>query len=140
MIILSGCLILKDNSLLLLYQSKHRHFETPGGKVEFNECENPEDPTEDDLKRTAERETYEELGDKIKLKDPEYFANTAFTIPDGRRAVAHKFLTKIISGEPIVNEPENFDRLEFLPVKNLEDFPISPDLKILLPQIKEKLQ
>lgn len=126
---LSGCLIFKDNKVLLLFRNDHKHYETPGGKVEV------ENPDMHDLKDAARRELKEELGvDAVKMK---YFGNIEFTLPDGREGIAHKFVTEI-SGEPEVKE-EIFSRFEYLPVENLEEYPISPDLRLLLSKIKSHL-
>jgi len=139
-IILSGCLILDNkDEILLLYRKDHQYYETPGGKVEANECVSLENPTIPELAKAAEREAYEELGPHLKLKKLKFFAKTEFTIPDGRLAVANKFVTKIVSGKPKVNEPKTFSRLDYLPIKELEKFSLSPDLKLLLPMIKSVL-
>ena len=59
MVILSGCLIINEkNEILLLYRNDHKHYETPGGKVEPDECKKPEKPTIEELAKTPERETY----------------------------------------------------------------------------------
>lgn len=139
-LILSGCLVINDNrELLLLYRKDHKHYETPGGKVHIEECSNPDEPTLDDLAKAAERELYEELGSDIKVKKLSYFGNVQFKIPDGRLAIANKFVTTIISGTPKINEPDIFERFDYLPISQLEKYNISPDLKLLLPELKSKL-
>ena len=139
-LILSGCLIVNDKKeLLLLYRKDHKHYETPGGKVKAEECSNPNEPTLNDLARAAERELYEELGANIKIQKLSYFGNIKFTIPDGRLAIANKFVTKILSGTPKINEPELFERFDYLPISQLENYNLSPDLKLLLPQLKVNL-
>ena len=140
-IILSGCLIVNEKSeILLLYRKDHKHYETPGGKIISEECSNPENPSIEDLAKTAERELYEELGDNIKVEELKYFGKVEFKIPVGRIAIANKFLTSIESGKPRINEPKIFSKLEYLPIKNLEHYPISPDLKLLLPKLKKYLK
>lgn len=137
-LILSGCLVINDKKeILLLYKKDHKHYETPGGKVRLNECSDPKDPTIQDLAKTAERELYEELGDDIKAEKLRYFGKVEFKIPDGRQAVAHKFLTKIIAGEPRLNEPDVFSKFDYLPISSLGDYSISPDLKLLLNKLKK---
>jgi len=137
-IILSGCLVVNDNKeVLLLYRKDHKHYETPGGKVRLNECKNPDNPSIEDLSKAAKRELFEELGNDIQVKELEYFGNVAFDIPGGRLAVANKFITSIISGEPCVNEPKIFSKYDYLPIKHLEDYPISPDLKLFLLKLKK---
>ena len=137
-ILLSGCLVINNKKeILLLYRTKHKHYETPGGKVDLEECSNKINPSKNDLAKTAERELYEELGKNIKIEKLKYFCKIKFTIPDGRKAVAYKFITKIVSGKPILNEPDIFSRFDYLPIENLEKYPISPDLKLILLKLKE---
>ncbi|MBS3168656.1 NUDIX hydrolase [Candidatus Woesearchaeota archaeon] len=137
-LILSGCLVFNDkNEILLLYKKNHKHYETPGGKVNLDECSNPDDPTIEDLKKAASRELFEELGNNIEVEDLEYFTKVEFTIPDGRKAIAHKFITKIISGEPKVNEPEIFSKFDYLSINKLDQYSISPDLKLLINLLKK---
>ena len=140
-IILSGCLVINDKKeILLLYRTDHHHYETPGGKVRLRECNHPDDPSFEDLAKTAERELYEELGNNIKVKELKYFGNVAFDIPGGKLAIANKFITSIISGEPRLNEPERFSRFDYLPIEHLENYPISPDLKLLITKLKEYVE
>lgn len=139
-IILSGCLIINEKKeVLLLYRTDHGFYETPGGKVRLKECKKPDNPNIDDLAKTAERELYEELGGGIKVEKLKYFDKVAFTIPDGRLAIAHKFLTRLISGTPKINEPERFSQLDYLPIERLEEYPLSPDLSLLLPKLKRHI-
>lgn len=140
-IILAGCLIVNDKKeILLLYRTDHHHYETPGGKVRLNECENTETPSIEDLTKTAERELYEELGKDVTVKKLKYVGYVDFLIPDGRSSRANKFLTKIISGVPKINEPEIFSKLDYLPINDLEHYPISPDLKLFLPKLRKCLE
>ena len=137
-LVLSGCLIINDKrEVLLLKRKDHNHYETPGGKVRLAEISKK--ITVKDLAKTAERETYEELGEDIFLDELIYFEKIEFKIPNGRNAIANKFLTKIIKGIPRVNEPERFSKIKWIPVEKLSEEQISPDLKLLLPKIKEKL-
>lgn len=137
-IILSGCLVINDKKeILLLYQTRHGFYETPGGKVRLKECNNPDDPNIEDLAKTVRREMLEELGGDIEAEELKYFDKVAFTIPDGRLAVANKFLTRIISGTPRIGEPELFSKLDYLPIERLEEYPISPDLQLLLTKLKD---
>lgn len=137
-LILSGCLITNEKKeILLLFKKNHQHYETPGGKIEPFECRDPQHPTIDELRKTAERETFEELGNSLELTPFTYFGKVNFTIPDGREAIAHKFLTSIVSGNARVAEPEVFSKLEWLPLGTLDSYPVSPDLKLLAETLKE---
>ncbi len=121
-----------QKEILLLYRKDHKHYETPGGKVDKTECNNPQNPSLGELARTAEREVYEELGNDIKIEKLRYFGSVEFTVPDGRTAIANKFITRIVSGTPRINEPQTFSKLDYLPIQTLEVYPISPDLKLFL--------
>jgi 8-oxo-dGTP pyrophosphatase MutT (NUDIX family) len=137
-LILSGCLVINDKKeILLLFKKNHQHYETPGGKVE--NCKDSKNPTLKELKEEARRETFEELGEDIKISELEYFGNISFTIPDGRLAIANKFTTTILEGTPKNNEPENFDHIKWIPLSEIEKYPISPDLKKLILKLKEIL-
>lgn len=133
--ILSGCLIINDNKeLLLLHRKDHDHWETPGGKVEDTK---EAIPTRKELRNNAIREVFEELGTDIMIAELEYFENVSFKAPNGKKAIAHKFFTWIIEGTPIIAEPETFDKLEYIPIDKLEEYPVSPDLKLFLPRLQE---
>ncbi|HLC58686.1 MAG TPA: NUDIX hydrolase [Candidatus Nanoarchaeia archaeon] len=136
-LVVAGSLIFNDkDEVLLLFRKDHQHYETPGGKINDEDCEDPKNRKIEDLKRTAERELYEELGSDIRFEDLQYFTKVEFTIPDGRKAIAHKFVTKLISGKPKINEPEVFSKFDWLPIKDLDKYPVSPDLKLLAPILK----
>lgn len=135
-IVLAGCLILNEkNEILLLYRSDYHHYETPGGKVRLEESSDINDT--EALAKTAERELYEELGDGIKIEKLKFFGKVESQAPDGRKIIANKFITRIIAGTPRINEPERFSKLDYLPIANLEEFPISPDLKLFVDKLKE---
>lgn len=140
-LVLAGCLIVNQrNEVLLLYRKEHAHYETPGGKVKLEECIDFTNPTLDELALAAERELYEELGNDIRVEKLVFFAKVDFDIPDGRHGIANKFLTRIISGEPRVNEPRIFSRFDYLPIGSLEKYQLSPDLKPLVQKLKEKFE
>ncbi|MCF7866896.1 NUDIX domain-containing protein [Candidatus Woesearchaeota archaeon] len=125
-IVLSGNIILNDDyRIYLLFRNKHAHYETPGGKLEENES----------LEETAKRELLEEVSG-INVISMDYFGSVAFLIPDGRKAIAHKFITKI-KGNPYPNETLfDKDKSKWINLSDLEKEPISPDLKLFLPKLK----
>lgn len=138
-LILAGNFIVNDkNEVLLLFKKTHRHWETPGGKVRLEELQDVNHPTESELRKVALRELHEEVGPHFEVGELEYFGQVEFTIPDGREAVVHKFITKIISGEPKIQEPETFSELKYLPVKNLGDYPLAPDIRLMFPRLKAR--
>ena len=122
----AGGIVLNDKGqVLLIHQVEGDAWCFPKGHVEEGE----------DLLRAAEREVYEELGSDISLAPLEYFGSVEFTVPDGRIAVANKFLTKILSGEPQLAEPEVFDRFDYISIIDLENKNISSDLKLFLDKL-----
>lgn len=139
-IILSGNIILNENNeIYLLFRNKHKHYETPGGKVEEDECVDFENPTKDELKIVAKRELLEEISGIKEIKSMEYFDCVEFIIPDGRNAIAHKFITKIIGD--IMPKEALFDKekSKWFKISELENVKISPDLELLLYKLKQKI-
>ncbi|MBW2971036.1 NUDIX hydrolase [Candidatus Woesearchaeota archaeon] len=135
--ILAGCLVVDENNrILLLFRRDHKHYETPGGKVAVSDCLDPAKPKVDDFARAARRELFEELGNSIKVEPLCYLGCVDFKTPIGKPATSHKFLTKIFEGKPKINEPKQFSKLEYLPIKELQKYPISPDLRVLLPKLQ----
>ncbi len=138
-IILCSSLIVNNDKILLLFRNDHKFYETPGGKLDSEDCKDLENIGLDDYKTAAIRELIEELGDKFLFEEPELFCQTEFQIPDGRTAIVYKFLTKIIAGKPEVKEPKLFDRMEWIEIAKLKEYDLSPDLNILADEIIEKL-
>jgi len=135
-LLLSGMLLVNENTeLLLLHKKNYNHYETPGGKVEASDFSEKKGEKAA-LLNCALRELREEIGDSIKISSPKYFGSANFTIPDGRKATAHKFTATIISGKPRIMEPEAFDDYIFIPIKSITEYKLSPDLLILTERIK----
>lgn len=139
MLILSGNLIISpDNTqIYLLYRKDHQFYETPGGKVKPEECQNYFRPTLQELEKVAKRELGEEVSGIERILSMRYFQAVRFNVPDGREATAHKFIVRV-KGE-LKPKEDNFDprKSKWLPIANLEHYRLSPDLKILVPRIKE---
>ncbi len=131
-IVLSGNLILNEGKLLLLFRNDHKHWETPGGKVNFDECVG-EEPSLEELQKVAVRELYEEVKG-VEIVSMDFFGNVHFTVPDGREAIANKFVVRI-KGNAEIGEPELFSKLEWIDIGALDHLPISPDLRLFLPKL-----
>ena len=128
-IILSGNLIINDNKeIYLLFRNDHGFYETPGGKVREGE----------ELKDAAKRELLEEVAEIKEIVSMEYFTSIKFIIPDGRTAIANKFITQI-KGNLSAKEEDLFDKdkSRWISLKELENYSLSPDLILLLPKIKD---
>lgn len=139
-IILSGNIILNDNKeIYLLFRNKHKHYETPGGKVEENECEDVENPTKDELMSVAKRELLEEISGIEEIESMEYFDNIKFTIPDGRKATAYKFVTRVSGNIEPKEDLFDKEKSKWFKISELDEIKISPDLELLLYKLKEKL-
>ncbi len=137
-LVLSGNLIVNDNKeIFLLFRKKHGFYETPGGKVKAEEGVNPKHPTIQELQTTAQRELMEEVDGIEEVTFMEFFTKVKFNVPDGRTAIANKFITKI-KGKLKPNE-ELFDKekSKWIHVNELKNNPLSPDLKLLLPKIEK---
>lgn len=115
---LSGCVIVNDkDEVLLLWKNNRQHFELPGGKVEVDE----------DIKTTAIRECKEEIGVDVIIK--KYLGYEDLDI-DGTFFQSHKFTAVIKQGqEPIVNEPEAFEKLFWMPLKKYTEYICAPNVK-----------
>lgn len=119
-IILAGCVILQRGKILLLHRIKRNCYELPGGKI--HDGEPPEE--------TAIRETKEELNCEVKITGK--LGKKDF-IEDNHTMTYVWFLAEIKKGEkPTIGEPEKFDQLEYLPIKNLTNYSLSTNMQNLV--------
>ncbi|HNZ86538.1 MAG TPA: NUDIX domain-containing protein [bacterium] len=112
-IILSGCAIIEDEKLLLLYKDIDDYWEFPGGKVEEDES----------ISEAALRETMEEIGCKVKIL--KHLVAIEFE-KNGKTYVSHKFLANIESGMPYADGIEHSDIL-WLPIKDYKNYKLAPN-------------
>lgn len=130
---LSGCAIVKEDKLLLLYRTTHKHYEFPGGKVMENET----------IEQAAIREAKEETGCDVELV--KYLGFKEFTANIGtantgslrgmRNLKGHVFLANIIHGEPRVNEPESFESITWMPLNEHEKHNLADNVKLFINEI-----
>lgn len=116
---LSGCAIIHDKNILLLYRIEQNHYEFPGGKVE----------AEEDLETAARREVREEIGVEVEIKKP--LGSVVFTNPkNGMLHESHLFLAEIADkSEPEVREVQKFSHLKWIPLEKYTEFPLAPNAK-----------
>ena len=122
---LAGCVILQNNSILLLHRIKKDWYELPGGKIDA-----PETP-----EQTATRELKEELSCDIeiikKLGEKDFEEN-------GYVMGYIWFLAKIKEGQiPKIGEPEGFDNFKFIPISELEKYKLSINMNNFLQELRK---
>ncbi len=115
-IALGGCVILKDNKLLLLLRKDSQHLEFPGGKVE-----NEETP-----QQAAVREAKEELG--VNVQSVHYLGYTDFTHA-GKELRSFKVLCEITNGIPKIIESEVFEKLEWIALADWKKYVLAPNVQ-----------
>ena len=136
-LVLSSALVIKDRSILLLHRIDHGHYETPGGKIRADECADPAHPTEEELLRCALRELAEEVDCVAEPIGPPIMH--VFTVRDGRRASVAKFPMRYVSGSLAIREAL-FDHARFVPIEELAQLRLSPDLTDLAEEIGELVE
>lgn len=121
---LAGCVIIKDNAILLLHRIKTNWYELPGGKID--EGEKPEE--------TAVRELQEELLCTVtilkKLGEKDFTDN-------GYIMGYTWFLAQIDEGEePQIGEPDKFDNFTYFPIEKLPNLSLSPNMQNLFSELQ----
>lgn len=120
----AGCVIVRDNSILLLHRIDKDWLELPGGKS---------DPNESQIE-TAIREAREEI-----QCDVDVLCSLGSTIFDSVEYTLDYawFLAKPKSGQiPKVGESKNFDRLVFVKIDELRNYNLSTNMLKLTEQIE----
>ena len=112
---LAGCVILKDNAILLLHRKKYDWYELPGGQVEERET----------AEEAAVRELKEELDVNVKVVrklDEKPFVLHSITFN------YHWFLAEIQDQTPKVVETHTFDEYRYIPLNDLSNYHLSTNL------------
>jgi 8-oxo-dGTP diphosphatase len=122
-ITLAGCVILKNNSILLLNRKKTGWYELPGGKVDDGET----------VEIAAIRELKEELCCDVEIvrqlgiKD---FEENGFVM------TYVWFLSRLKDeSQLLVGEPNKFDHFKWIPVSDLREHKLSPNMLNLVEEL-----
>ncbi|MBI4098293.1 MAG: NUDIX hydrolase [Candidatus Levybacteria bacterium] len=121
----AGCIILRNNSILLLHRIDKDWWEVPGGKSEEGET----------LEQAAIREIKEELACDVRIVRK--LGSTFF------RAVNFEldytwFLAEIKSGQiPKIGVPEEYDLFDYLQLNKLKTYNLSSSARNLLMEIEK---
>ncbi len=121
----AGAVIIKDGKVLLA-KRKGAHgagtWGTMGGHVEFGER-----PTE-----TAKREAMEELGITVGNL---HFVSCANMIEEGVHYIDISFTADIISGTPVIQEPDRIEAIGWYPLDDLPQ-PLFQPVRVVLDVLK----
>lgn len=126
-------LIIKDNKLLLVHNTKHSglRIEPPGGKKYENE----------EWEDSVIREVREELG--IEVRPAGLFGIHDTHSPEGDFSV-HMFFCDIINGEPEIVEPDKISGFQWYTYEEIERLKeedvLVPNMCDALPKLKQFLQ
>lgn len=120
----AGCVIVKDNSILLVFRIDKNWYEIPGGKVNADEA----------LEEGAIRECKEELGCEVEIIRK--LGMTHFDSYDNQYDYTW-FLAKIKKGQkPSIGEPDSYSHIKYIHVNELSNYPLSPSIGNLLKEIE----
>ncbi len=114
---LSGCPIIENGKILLLWKNKQQHYEIPGGKVEEGES----------IEEAAIRETKEEIGCDVNII--KYAGYIDFEI-NQKEYRSHNFLANIKKEQvPEVMEKDVFSHFFWMPINEYEKHSVAPNVK-----------
>ena len=123
---LAGCVIKNHRGILLIHRIKRNWYELPGGKIDRQES----------AEEAAIRELKEEILCDIKIENR--LGAKDFT-EDGYTMAYIWFLAKTLVGQiPRLGEPDKFDHLRYVLPEDLRYHRLSPNMKNLAAEIKNK--
>ena len=122
--ILSGCAIIENRKLLLLYKIKQSYYEFPGGKLEEKES----------LENCAIREASEEINCDVRLKKK--WGPYEFSL-DINDVESNVFESEIINGTPKITE-KAFSECIWMPIDEYNKYPLAPNVKMFIEEYISK--
>lgn len=114
--------VLKKDEILLVQHKKkgRRYWLLPGGRVDFGET----------LIEAIQREMLEEANIKIKVGDLLFVSDAISMDDDNKRHIVNIFFEgEIISGELKIGDEEILQRIEFVPIHQLDELTFYPMVK-----------
>lgn len=124
--LLAGCAILQEDTILLLHRTKTDWYELPGGKLNSDES----------AEAAAVRELKEELCCDVTIirqLGQKEFQENGYTLE------YLWFLARLQDDQsPSLGEPEKFSHFRYLPVQALSRYKLSPNMQNLLQAIERK--
>lgn len=121
---LAGCVILKNQSILLLHRVKRDFYELPGGKVEPNETP----------KKAAIREIKEEL--LLDITIVRKLGTTEFTDEEKKFFYTWFLATAKENQAPQIGEKKIFDHFRFIPIDELTTYSLSSNMQNFLEALR----
>lgn len=114
--------ILKEDKILLVQHKKkgRKYWLLPGGRVDFGET----------LIEAIQREMLEEANIKVKVGDLLFISDAIPTDDDNKRHIVNIFFEgEIISGKLKIGDEEILQRIEFVPIHQLDELTFYPMIK-----------
>ena len=110
-----GVMVKNKNGEILLGLRRSPHgqgtWSFPGGHLEFGET----------MAQAAIRETKEETGLEVSELELVSLADEMGSLDKGKHYVNVGFLAQLVSGEPMITEPEKWEKWEWFDINNLPE-------------------
>jgi|SRR3989344_49045 len=133
--IVAGCIIISDKKEILLLRRTSGIYDIPSEKADSVAFKDPKNPDLVALQKVALIGVFENLGNDIRLDQMFFFRNSEW-VEDGKKINSYKFITRIISGSPMLNNPTLYEGISWISSERLSSLRLSPDLDA----IKQDLQ
>lgn len=112
-------IVIKDEKVLLVSSKYHdeEFYLFPGGGMEFGET----------IEEAAVRETFEETGVKVKIKDLFHVNEYIYAEDWNKRSVSMFFIAELIEiSEPTTNDDGKIKEIKWIKLSELDNYDIKP--------------